>query len=557
MKSLIAAALTFAFLSFHANAETQLSTVAEKNPAMPHGESEFDQIRNAHRTKADKFFESAMQSKGVIPLHGAFARLWLNRELPEVNRLLREAQMAIIKQEGGTGAMTAEIANSEHVKWQMRTWNRLYQLFNDKSRFYPGRLDKDSQAMIEEMSWLYVCEKSNIKRAGLQYVWGIHGSENHEMMHYSNALLALQALKESPAYRDRKLPDGRTPREHYEAWNAYYKHYCDERAKHGWPLVLATTNYRLPDVIMDIAKDAKGRGEYVYTARRVAKQRHFSAKEVPVTYSPWYAFDADDPRMLGYDYCTPDYVMGALVIDPTLPQVSSHTYLKGEDLQEGYPALTAQNRYQAIVFATDVNARVVPQCEGLANGKTYGEQQAVQHRNILLVQRHPRAKQTGDMRILFGGKGMKERLVERDGWMILKEENAWLGVKGFSRTESNQPCGSKWDNELFLRMNDGNAPVALICGRNTDFKDLDAFAAYLSQFVGSLENGWFELSSGKEAKVTLALHLAAEALPKVNGKPVDLNPEMLFDSPFMKSVHGSGLVTIRKGARVLEIDTVR
>ena len=332
-------------------------------------------------------------------------------------------------------------------------------------------------------------------------------------------------------------------------WNADRGHPI-----HGMPLVMATTQYRLPDVIMDIAKDVEGRGEYVYVTRRVAKQRRTAAKDVPVTYSPWYALDCEDPRMLGYDYCTPDYVMGSLIIDPTLPRVSSHLYLKGQDLEEGYPPLTAQNRYHAIVFATDVNARVVPQCEGLRNRKTYGQQQAVQHKNALLVQRHSKAGQTGDMRIIFGGKGMKQRLVERDGWLILKEGNAWLGVKGFSRTETNEPCGSKWDDEVHLRMNDGNAPVALIAGRRADFADLEAFAAYLTKFVGTLENERFVLSPGDSAEGSLSLHLNAKALPKVDGKPIDLRPKILFDSPFLESVHGSGIVTIRKGERHLSLD---
>jgi len=626
---------------------------------MTQSETEFERIRRVHGENANKLFESAMLTKGIIPLHGALARFWLNRELPEGNRLLREAHQAIIKQEGGKDVMTAEIAGSEHVKWQMRTWNRIYHLFNDQSRFYPGRLDKETQSMIEEVFWLYVCDKSRFERAGLEHVWGIHGSENHEMMHYSNALLALQALKGRPAYRDRKLPDGRTLGQHYEAWNAYYRHYCDERAKHGllievfaqygpsytlpeifnmrdlsedpalrgkmekllhliwadwavgqvkgvrgggrtrlyqgdpkrplrqtqwgthdrwlrmswflldsgtwWnadrghpihgmPLIMATTQYRLPDVIMDIARDVKGRGEYVYVTRRVAKQRRMAAKDVPVTYSPWYAFDSEDPGMLGYDYCTPDYVMGSLIVDPTLPLVSSHAYLEGQDLEEGYPALTAQNRYHAIVFATDENARVVPQCEGLGNRKTYGQQQAVQYKNVFLVQRHSKARQTGDMRVIFGGKGMKQRLVERDGWLILKEGNAWLGVKGFSRTKPNQSCGYKWDDEVFLRMTDGNAPVALIAGRSAELADLEAFAAYLNRFVGTLESEWFALSPGDNAEGSLSLHLNAKALPKVDGTPIDLRPQMLFDSPFLQSVHGSGIVTIRKGERSLNID---
>ena len=158
-------------------------------------ETEFDRIRRVHGENANRLFESAMLQEDIIPLHGAFARFWLNRELPEGNRLLREAHQAIIKQENGTDVMTAEIASSEHVKWQMRTWNRIYHLFNDQSRFYPGRLDEETQSMIEEMFWLYVGRMSRFERAGLKYIWGIHGSENHEMMHYSNALLALQALK--------------------------------------------------------------------------------------------------------------------------------------------------------------------------------------------------------------------------------------------------------------------------------------------------------------------------------------------------------------------------
>jgi len=612
-----------------------------------------------HDDNADKLFESLLSARKAWPLQGGFAHLWLNSDLEVGNRLLREAHEAIITNEGGTNSMTPEIAASEHVKWQMRTWNRIYQLFNDRSRFHPGRLDKETQGMIEQMFWFYVCDKSRIERAALQHVWGVHGSENHEMMHYSNALLALQALKDSPTYKDRKLPDGNSVKKHYEAWNAYYKRYCTERAKHGlvieifsaygkytmpellnmhdlaedpvlrsrmgklldliwadwaigqlngvrgggrlrlyqvdptnpeaafrwgthdvwlsmshflfdsgpwwnaryhpnpiigYPWVFGTTQYRLPEVIKDIASDAGDRGEYNYIVRRIGKQRQMAAKDVPVTRSPWYAFDPEDPRMVSYDHCTPDYVMGSLMIDPTLPRVNSHDYLKGKDLAEGYPALTSQNRYHGITFGSDVNARVVPQCEGLGNHKTYGEQQAVQHNNVLLVQRHSKAKTTGDMRILFGLKGMKERLVERDGWLILKEGKAWLGIKGFSQTKPNQSCGYKWDNDVFLRMSDGKAPVALIAGRSADFADIEAFVSYLGTFSGTPKEGWFNFSGGKKEKLSLSLHLTSKALPKVNDAPIDLRPKMLFDSPFMSSEHGSGIVTIRKGGRKLMID---
>ena len=633
------------------------ATLQAKDAAPLPDKLEFERIRRAQGENANKLLENAMRKQNIIPLHGAFARLWLNRELPEANRLLHQAQQAIIAHEKGKGEMTVEIASSEHVKWQMRTWNRIYQLFHDKSRFHPGRLDSETQAMIEEVFWLYVSKMSRFERAGLAHVWSIHGSENHEMMHYSNALLALQALKNSPTYKNRILPDGRSVKDHYAAWNTYYKEYCVSRAKHGllvevfsmygpsytlpeimnmrdfsedevlrermdkllhliwadwavgqvigvrgggrtrlyqddannerqlmswgardrWRImshylldtgkwwtgvpnhpiqgmtfVMATTGYRLPDVIMDIAKDAEGRGEYTYVARRIAKQKRTVAKDVPVTHSPWHIFDPDDPGMLGYDYCTPDYVMGSLWIDPRLPRVSSRLYLEGQDSPEGYPNLTTQNRYHAIVFASDINARVLPQCEGLGNGKTYGQQQAVQRKNVLLVQRHAKAKSTGDMRIIWGGKGMKTRLIEHGGWMILKEGNAWLGAKGFSRSKANASCGTRWDNDVILRMNDGNAPVAFVAGRTKDFSDIDAFTRYLQGFEGKLENGWFTLANG--TKESLSLHLESAALPRVSGKPIDLAPRMLFDSPFLQSMHGSGFVTIQKGHRKLTVN---
>ncbi|MBT7298518.1 MAG: hypothetical protein HN849_03345, partial [Victivallales bacterium] len=118
----------------------------------------------------------------------------------------------------------------------------------------------------------------------------------------------------------------------------------------------------------------------------------------------------------------------------------------------------------------------------------------------------------------------------------------------------NESCGSTWDDEVFLRMKDGNAPVALVAGRNAEFPDLDAFAARLNRFVGTLEDGWFRLSSGDNARDGLSLHLNAGALPKIGGKPIDLRPKMLFDCPFLQSEHGSGIVTIQKGERSLTID---
>jgi hypothetical protein len=101
-------------------------------------------------------------------------------------------------------------------------------------------------------------------------------------------------------------------------------------------------------------------------------------------------------------------------------------------------------------------------------------------------------------------------------------------------------------------MNDGKAPVALVAGQVSDFLDIDGFTTYLQGFAGKLENGRFILT--EQSKDFVSLHLESGALPEIDGKPINLNPDMLFDSPFMSSEHGSGVVIIEKGHRKLIID---
>jgi hypothetical protein len=87
------------------------------------------------------------------------------------------------------------------------------------------------QAKLQELFFLYGCGKSTVARANLKNIWHIQGSENHDTMDLSNAYLALQAVHELDAYKDRKLPDGHTPGEHVAAWATYYARYALERAK--------------------------------------------------------------------------------------------------------------------------------------------------------------------------------------------------------------------------------------------------------------------------------------------------------------------------------------
>ncbi len=622
--------------------------------------SSVEKVRHDHTVQ---FFEKELKLQ--TPIYRGWARLYLNRELPQGNADIRKAYAGILAEIGkGAAEMTPAIAGDEGVKWQMRNWVRIYFSFGDRSRILPRRLEPETQRLIENLFWNYVCDKSRFERAHSMLATEVHGSENHEMMHYSNALMALQALKDQPEYRDRKLPDGRTVQEHYAEWNAYYKHHCQVRGMYGdqvelfsdywrftmpellnicdlsddpllqdgarmlldvlwadWAVaqlngsrggcalreyqetgpdagelrrgsgegwtrmsgflfdrdnwwncnpwwhshpirgesrILAMTGYRLPDVIKDIANDTAGRGESVFVARRLSRQRAMSAKDVPVTFSPWYALDTKDSRMLSYEFCTPDVVLGALIIDPTEKFANSTQYLSGKDLEPGYPALTAQNRYQAIQFATGRDARVVPQCLGLEqpdNHKTYNQQQAIQHKNLLIVQRNPKGRGgTGPMRIYFA-TGMKNRLIQNDGWFFLQEGSAYLAVKAFARG-GHDSSGYVWDNEFWLRPKDQDAPVLFAVGRTNQFPSMDKFISYIGTLAANYVGAKFTVTrrDSDGTQTTLSLYTDRSRVPEVNNQPVNFTPEKLYDSPFLTSAYGRGIVTIQKGTEKLVLD---
>lgn len=619
-----------------------------------------------------RFFEQDLANPN--PYYSGLAKLYLGRDLPEANELIREAFRNEINGAAESlekePLLDPEIAASEYFKWQMRNWILVYYLFYDESHRFPGRLETGTQTMIEEFFWNYLLNEKNhtIRRAGLQYIFDIHGSENHELMRYSNLLLAAQALKNLEQYRKRELPDGLTVGDYYTAWNRYYREYPLARARYGdmaeifsmycvyslpelfnlfdyaedpvirqrmkmlldliwadWAIaqingirggaktrvyqdpeqpdgremerggkdarwkylsqivfarenwwwqhplhrnsshriqgatrVLASSGYRLPGIIREIADDREGLGEFTYIARRPAKQRPLAPEEIPVWYDPYYSYDTLDTRMLSYEFCTPDFVMGSLIIDPTLPLVPSHLHYtkEKEGNREGYPALSTQNRYNSIIFPTESTARVLPQCIATGGRVTYGQQQAVQHRNIMVVQRDQKAVNTGDMRIFFS-QGMKERLVDTASWLFLEEGKAFIAIKAFSSEDGISSCGFSWDNEYFIRLDDRQAPVVFVLGLKARTGSLESFMERVLDHRSQLEsNGRFTFSAEdtEGERVSLSLYLYGDGIPEVNGSPVDLCPGLIYDSPYLTSVHGSGIIGIRKGDQMLVLD---
>ena len=66
----------------------------------------------------------------------------------------------------------------------------------------------------------------------------------------------------------------------------------------------------------------------------------------------------------------------------------------------------------------------------------------------------------------------------------------------------------------------------------------------------------FQNLDGKTATLTMDIHDQND-LPTVNGQIIDLEPDRVFDSPYLHSENGSGLVTIEFNGRRLLLDFER
>ena len=323
----------------------------------------------------------------------------------------------------------------------------------------------------------------------------------------------------------------------------------------GFGLVLATSGYTLPPVITRLATESAQRGEYIYQSRRPGRMTHVDPQPPKVDHSCWYHF-ATDSRFLRYTWSTPDHILGSYTLDPALRE-DYQIYPAEPDRADGrYAAISTQNLWQGLTFNTGPDARIYFACEGKvakndpAVSTTYVQQIAVQHENVLLVQANRNYPPITGLKICFA-TGMKERLIERNGWRILEEGDSYAALRIFHA----EGDGATWLNERELRTGNPFDPIVLVTGRKATFATVKDFAAYLDGHRWTKENGQlayhFTDRSGTESRLGLFINEAR--IPLKNGAPVDLAPRRYYDNPFFEERSDRNTVRITFGGESYEI----
>jgi hypothetical protein len=165
---------------------------------------------------------------------------------------------------------------------------------------------------------------------------------------------------------------------------------------------------------------------------------------------------------------------------------------------------------------------------------------------------------------VFIPERLRKGLEEHDGWAIIQEGKAWLGIRPLSNDGYDIKVVEKKQVKESTRQNtDGSwlwpkakdPTVVLVLSREAKHKTLADFLTYLASHAFGINKGVAQYTFADDlgAKVQLDLGKALN-VPRMNGKPINLYPKKVFDSPYLHSDHGSGVVTITKDGETLVLD---
>lgn len=292
----------------------------------------------------------------------------------------------------------------------------------------------------------------------------------------------------------------------------------------------ASSEYRMPYVVMDIALDIHGRGVYEIT------QRTLGLAVPGYSNAPYYRVRLDSAGISRYSYCTPDFIIG-----------SAHFKARPNS---DWLMISSQNRWQGVIFDGDLNARIFPQCSDNSGDKNYNAHWSAQKRGCLITQKltdDKYALTSKPMKIFFSSAGLSN-MVERSGWVFVCSKGAYAALKCVSQ-------GYTWAQDTYgqwLMCQNQYTPIILQVVQKSKFENYqqfqDSILAHPITYDGktlryrSIENDDF------------IFYTDYSQLPVVNSKTVELEPNLVYNSPFITSVYNSGVININKDNRRLKLD---
>jgi hypothetical protein len=333
------------------------------------------------------------------------------------------------------------------------------------------------------------------------------------------------------------------------------------------------SGYELKPILWDIALDREGLGEFAYQSRKPGEEENVWPR--PLGAERTLLCDTES-RLLRYSWVTPDYILGCQMDHPGA--VHSH--------------LSIQKRWEGITFKGEGGPRVFPS-GGIKETKGAIKDEVpffrcVQDENVMLVQQSrgwtlvdpdwfpTKSRANQECGIYFGDT--LDRIVEKEGWIFVEHGDAFLAARvvmgeyaeGWTILKDDASSGDasglvensyEWSpDRKMIYLKDNYAGLIFEASRRVHHKTLEAFMADVLDNPLVLDKtvvpGFHVLryrGCGANAK-EITFNLANSEMPFVGGERIDYAPDMVLDSPYLKSNYESAVVEISKDDRELVLD---
>lgn len=162
-----------------------------------------------------------------------------------LNEMLDEANAALAENAQHYLDHPEDINDRDSFHWHADVVMRLVEIYGSQGTKHPGRITKETEALVLKPIWEYTKRVSWLGKAEHEksQTWDIYLSENHHAMSFTVCWQFSKIAKGRPEYRDLKYDDGATSAEHYRAWNEYFVAYCLERARKSPCIEMMSDDY--------------------------------------------------------------------------------------------------------------------------------------------------------------------------------------------------------------------------------------------------------------------------------------------------------------------------
>lgn len=302
-----------------------------------------------------------------------------------------------------------------------------------------------------------------------------------------------------------------------------------------------TSDYFPPAAVVSLARDIRDRGSYSFTTRWPGPVAEGKGKRSGDPDGLLWRTLNPEHSIRRYGYATPDYVLGSAAMDPAWI----------DDASMGF-------RWQGLVFASDPLSRIGFEVEPSKTKDWHGFNPffSLQDRNVMITQcwapvpPNPSTAHPARLRVYFSPT--LESVTEANGWIFVKDGGAYAAVKVVAGGYDWTPAWKAGEtvtaeNKAFITLKTEDSPVILVVNRASDYAGrFEAFQDAVSARPVHHEGGVTKFE-------TLTFYGPAK-LGEIGGKPLDLAPARGYDSPFVRSDWGSGLIRIRKGDETVILD---